>query len=52
MAKMGRPKSEKAKEKRVTLRLTDEEFNRLTEYAIKHSMTKSEVLKRALDVIK
>lgn len=49
MAKMGRPKSDNAKDKIVALRLTEEEHARLLQYADKHSLKMSDVLKRGLD---
>lgn len=46
MAKMGRPKSENAKDKIVALRLTEDEHARLLQYADKYSLKMSDVLKR------
>lgn len=48
MAKMGRPKTGNAKEKKITIRVSDKEYDLIEEYAMKHSITKSEVLKKAL----
>ena len=51
MAKMGRPKSDNAKERIVAVRLTDEEHKRLTMYAERHSLNMSDVLKSGLYTI-
>ena len=48
MAKMGRPKSDNAKERIVAVRLTDDEHKRLTMYAERHSLNMSDVLKSGL----
>lgn len=48
MSKMGRPKSDNAKEHIVAVRLTDEEHERLTMYAKRHSLNMSDVLKKGL----
>lgn len=49
MAKMGRPKSDNAKDKIVALRLTEDEHARLLQYADKYSLKMSDVLKKGLD---
>ena len=36
------------KEKKITIRVSDKEYDLIEEYAMKHSITKSEVLKKAL----
>ena len=48
MLKMGRPKSDNNKDKIVAVRLTEEEHQRLTMYAKKHSLKISDVLKNGL----
>lgn len=45
MAKMGRPKSEKPLDKRVTIRLNEEEFTILVEYAQNHDITVTQAVK-------
>ena len=45
MAKMGRPKSDNAKKKVLSIRVPDQ---RLTMYAEKHSLKMSDVLKNGL----
>ncbi|MCR5836043.1 MAG: DUF6290 family protein [Lachnospiraceae bacterium] len=51
MAKVGRPKLEDPKNQRVTVRFTDEEMKRLTEYAKRNSLKLSEAIKISLDSI-
>ena len=48
MSKMGRPKSDNNKDKIVAVRFTEEEHQRLTMYAKKHSLKMSDVLKNGL----
>lgn len=48
MSKMGRPKSDNNKDKIVAVRLTEEEHQRLTMYAKRHSLNMSDVLKKGL----
>ena len=43
MSKMGRPKSDNPKNKKVSTRLSEAEYDRLKLYASKHSLTISEV---------
>lgn len=51
MAKVGRPKQEVTKAQRVTVRFTDKEMHRLSEYAKKHSLKLSETIQRSLDIM-
>ncbi len=44
MAKMGRPKSEAPKSNTLSVRVTDNELQRLTEYANSHGMTITQLL--------
>jgi hypothetical protein len=48
MAKMGRPKSEEPKLKTVGVRLSEEDYIRLKEYALKHDMTMTEVMQEGM----
>ena len=48
MAKMGRPKSEKPLDKRVTIRLNEEEFTILVEYAQNHDITVTQAVKSCI----
>lgn len=48
MARTGRTKTDNAKDKIVALRLTEEEHARLLQYADKHSLKMSDVLKKGL----
>ena len=45
MAKMGRPKSLNAKNKSILIRLTESEYKRLKEYAIKNNMQISQLFR-------
>ncbi len=44
MAKMGRPKSEAPKSNTLSVRVTDNELQKLTEYANSHGMTITQLL--------
>lgn len=46
MAKMGRPKVDNPMERRITIRFTKEEYQKLDDFAKRGCMTKSEVLKK------
>ena len=48
MAKMGRPKVENPADKRITIRLNDEEHELLLEYTKNHNMTMTQVVKMAV----
>lgn len=48
MANMGRPKSEVVKDKRIALRVTQEEHDKLKEYASKNKVSVSEAIYREL----
>ena len=48
MAKMGRPKAENPADKRITIRLNDEEHELLLEYTKNHNMTMTQVVKMAV----
>lgn len=45
MAKMGRPKSDNPLDKRVTVRMSQGEYDILLEYAQNHKMTMAQVMK-------
>ena len=49
MAKMGRPKVDNPMERRITIRFTKEEYQKLDDFATRGCMTKSEVLKKGLE---
>ena len=51
MAKMGRPKIDNPKVNKISVRLSDEEHEKLIEFAKEHSMTKAEVFKKGLDIL-
>ena len=48
---MSRPKSENRKSHTVKVRMTDEEVQKLAEYAEKHGETMSDAIRNALSVI-
>ena len=51
MSKMGRPKSEITKDKIVTIRMSDEEHNRLKEYSEKHQQTITKSIKEGMELL-
>ena len=51
MAKVGRPKSDNPKDERITLRLREEEMHRLSVYAEKMGITKSQAMEKALELL-
>ena len=51
MAKVGRPKIENPKVNKISVRLSDEEHEKLIEFAKEHSMTKAEVFKKGLEMV-
>lgn len=51
-AKIGRPKSENPKNRRVSIKLTESEFQNLEEVAKQKSMTKTEVVMRGIELVK
>lgn len=51
MAKMGRPKIENPKVNKISVRLSDEEHEKLIEFAKEHSMTKAETFKKGLELL-
>ncbi len=49
MAKMGRPKAENPKQKSIGIRMSEEERQKLLQYASKHDMTITEVVQEAVN---
>ena len=49
MPKMGRPIDEDAKRKTICIRISDDTFNKLSQYASEHHLTKTEVAIRSLE---
>lgn len=49
MAKMGRPKAESPKQKLVSVRLTKEEHEKLSEYAQQRNLTLTQAVKRGIE---
>ena len=51
MSKMGRPKSERIKDKIVTVRMSDEEYHKLRDYSEKHQQTITETIKKGVELL-
>ncbi|MDO4308203.1 MAG: CopG family transcriptional regulator [Eubacteriales bacterium] len=49
MAKMGRPKKDETKCKSIGIRLWDEQYTRLMQYAFEHGLTITQVVQEALE---
>lgn len=48
MAKMGRPAVEEPKDKRVSMRVTEKDYQRIVAYAEKQKITVAELISRAV----
>lgn len=51
MAKMGRPKSDNAKNKIMCIRVDDARYKQICEYAAKHQMTVTDVVMQGLELL-
>ena len=51
MAKMGRPKSENAKKKTLSIRVENTLYERICNYAEQHQLTVTEVVLQGLDKV-
>lgn len=51
MAKMGRPKSENAKKKTLSIRVEDSMYEHICAYAEQHQLTVTEVVSQGLDKV-
>lgn len=49
---LGRPKSENPKSKQLKIRMTEKEFQNLTDIAEKKGMTKTEVVMHGIELVK
>ena len=49
MVKMGRPKSEHSKNKKLSVRVEDSLYSRICDYAVQHNMTVTEVVLESLE---
>ena len=49
MAKVGRPKQEECKDHKITVRLTNEEYERLVQYVQKNETTITQVTQEAIN---
>lgn len=50
--KAGRPKAENPQDKRVTVRMTAQTFEKFEDYCKRENVTKSEGIRRAVDLLK
>ena len=51
MSKMGRPKIESPRIKKVNIRLTQEEYDELMEYASQHNLTITQLILKGIDLL-
>ncbi len=51
MAKMGRPPVEKKKTKSISVRFSDEEFKKMSQYANDHKMTITQLVQKGVEVV-
>lgn len=51
MAKMGRPKVESPKEKRINIRVTQEEYEELVKYASEHNLTITQMVLQGIKLL-
>ena len=51
MARMGRPKIDKVKEKTITIRVTEEEHAIINQYAKAHDKTITQIVKQGVDKV-
>lgn len=49
MAKMGRPKKDKTKKNSIGIRLSDECYAQLMQYATEHELTITQIVQKALE---
>lgn len=49
MAKIGRPKKEETKRNIIGVRLSEENYNQLMQYATEHGLTITQIVQMALD---
>ena len=47
--KTGRPKEENAKRKTITVRLSEDLYNRIIKYAAEHKLSKTDVAQQSLE---
>ena len=52
VAKVGRPKSENPKNRRVSIKLTESEFQNLEEVANKKQLSKTQAILKGIDLLK
>lgn len=49
MARIGRPKKEETKRNIIGIRLSEENYNQLMQYATEHGLTITQIVQMALD---
>ena len=49
MAKMGRPKEENPADRKITARFNEKEYARLVEYASRHNLTMTQLIKQSVE---
>ena len=50
MPRTGRPKSDSPKQRSLSLRVDDAEYEKLKDYAARHNMTITQVLQKGIDL--
>ena len=50
MPRTGRPKTESPKQRSLSLRVNDAEYEKLKDYAARHNMTITQVLQKGIDL--
>lgn len=50
MPRTGRPKADYPKQRTLSLRVADAEYEKLKDYAARHNMTITQVLQKGLDI--
>lgn len=50
MPRTGRPKADSPKQRSLSLRVDDAEYEKLKDYAARHDMTITQVLQKGLDI--
>lgn len=51
-AKIGRPKSKNPKNRKVTVKMTEDEFKNLEEVSLSHNLTKSQAILKGIELLK
>ena len=51
MGKIGRPKKDSPKLKSVTIRVSDDEYEKFIKYAASHNMTMTQALRKGIELL-